>query len=300
MIKNTLIPRLRFQLRRACAVFACLIICAIRANELAIDQDQIPLPTKTTMMDTIRSQNLSPRELQILANTFYWSHRYKQAEVAALKSAKKNAVLAHNILFMTYNLEYAHDDRVATVFNECHEVWKNAHMMKNAQNACVGILSFKQEINDLANNVLTCMCTDSLNALRNNKETVLDRAQQIDALQTRCAQETAQQMPALQAFYADLESQDLNVAYPSIQNVQKNIQNLTYKHFVAAHTLHDMHADITITMEDLFAQEFLEWYRFIYSLMEERKLLDTPFGTIMCDQNGLIEEECRTQLPRIQ
>ncbi len=281
--------------------FLCTTLFAIHAEEVTLlESVEQSLPTKTIMMDTVRSQNFTPRELQILANAFYWSHRYKQAEVAAIQAAKKNAVLAHNILFMTYNLEYAHDERVAAIFNECHEAWKNAHMMKNAQDACVGILTFKQEINDLANNVLTCICADALNALLQNKEIVFNRAQQIEALQTRCTQETAQHIPALQAFYADLESQDLNRAYSSIQNVQKNIQSLTYKHFTAAHTLHDMRADITITMEDFFAQEFLEWYRFVYSLMEDRALLDTPFGTIMCDQNGLIEEECRTQLPRIQ
>ena len=284
--------------------FLCTTLFTIHAEEVTLNELNEPVeqgqPTKAIMMDAIRAQNLNPRELQILANAFYWSHRYKQAEVAALKAAKKNAVLAHNILFMTYNLEYAHDDRAAAVFNECHEVWKNAHMMKNAQDACVGILTFKQEINDLANDVLTCMCVDAINALIKNKEVVLNRTQQIEALQTRCAQETAQHIPAIQAFYADLESHDLNVAYSSIQNVQRCIQSLTNKHFAAAHTLHDMRADITITIEDFFAQEFLEWYRFIYSLMEERALLDTSFGTIMCDQNGLIEEECRTQLPRIK
>lgn len=282
-----------------CALL-CTTLFLLHAEESPLNDmgHQSHSTAKDPIFDAITSQDLSPRDLQMLANAFYWSYRSKKASVDAIVAAKKNTLLAHNILFMTYNLEYAHDERVAALFNEHYTTWKNAHMMKNAQNACVGILTFKQEINDIANDILNCMCVDAMNALLRNKEIIFERAQQLDTLQSQCTQETSQHIPALQALYADIESQDINAIYPAIQNVQKNIQRLMHNHLTAAHTLHDIRTDIIVDMEKFFAQEFLGWYQFIYILMEERGLLDTPFGTIMCDANGLIEEESRPPLPR--
>lgn len=279
MIKKSLLP-----------IFACLMIFAVRANDLAIDQDQAPLPTKEEIIAALSVDDFNPRSLQMLANAFYWSHEFKKTGIAALQASKKNALLAGNILLITHNQEFAADDRVLKAMTEFHKTWKHAHEMQNAQNACVGILSFKEDINEIANIILTIICTDSLTDLADKKEAVLAHAQKLNHRQH---EETC--LATLEEFYAAVDTHNIDTVYPALRNAKKSIIDRTRTHLSAAHTLNAINSDLVETIETHFTQALAEWYGTVYTIMSNRGLLDGQYGMIMCDQNGLIEEDQRTQ-----
>jgi|GEM_PF-5020765 hypothetical protein len=272
-------------------VFACLTIYTLRANDLAIQQDQAPFPTKEEIVAALSVDDFNPRSLQILANAFYWSYEFKKAGIAALQTSKKNALLASNILLTTHNQEFASDERVLKAMIEFHKTWQYAHEMQRAQNACVGILSFKQDINEVANIILTTICTDSLSVLANKKQSVLAYAQKLNqfAQDSNCT-------AILEEFYTAVDSHDINTVYPALRNTKKNIIDSTRIHLSAAHALNTINTDIVETIETHFAQALFDWYQIVYTIMSNRGLLDTQYGMIMCDQNGLIEVDQRTQL----
>jgi hypothetical protein len=276
-------------------VVACAVLFSIRADTISNNVDQQTIPTKDQILTTLTSPNLNPRTLQTLATAFYWSYQSKRTCVKAIYAAKRNMLLADNILLKSYNLEYAHDERVLSIFKELHQTWQTAHQMQRALNACVGIVTFKEEINDLANAILTRMCSDAAATLLEKKEAVLERAQQRTATCAKNGDLEAQFVPKIEAFYTALESQNLEMISPSMRTMNNYISNLMHTHFTATHTLHDIRTDIMSLIDDVFAQEFLGWYRAIYATMEERELLDTSFGTIICDHTGLIDEANRTQ-----
>jgi len=284
MIKKILTP-----------LFACLMFCALHAEELIIDQDQAPLPTKEEIIAKLSVDDFNPRSLQILANAFYWSYEFKKAGIAALQACKKNALLSHNILLMTHNQEFAHDERVSKTFNEFYKTWKHAYDMQNAQNSCVGILSFKQDINEIANIILTMICTDALTCVADKKQTVIAHAEKLNPLQPQCSQEASHCMTTLQEFYTAVDSHDINMVHPALLNLRKQMHDRIHKHLATAHTMNDIRTDVIVTIETHFTQALFDWYQIVYTIMNNRGLLDTSFGTIMCDQNGLIEEDQRNQ-----
>lgn len=279
MIKKTLLP-----------LFACLMIFAVRADDITIEQEQAPLPTKEEIITALSGDDLHPRSLQMLANAFYWSHEFKKAGVAALQASKKNALLASNILLITHNQEFASDERVLKAMTDFHKTWKHAHEMQNAQNACVGILSFKQDINEIANVILTLICTDSLTDLADKKESVLARAEKIDL---RAHDENF--LSTLQEFYTAVDTHNIDTVYPALRDTKKSLIDRTRNHLSAAHALNTINSDIVETIETHFTQALAEWYGTVYAIMRDRGLLDGQYGMIMCDQNGLIEEDQRTQ-----
>jgi hypothetical protein len=283
MIKKTLLP-----------LFACLMIFAVRADDLIIDQEQAPLPTKEEIITALSGDDFNPRSLQMLANAFYWSHEFKKAGIAALQASKKNALLASNILLITHNQEFASDERVLKAMTEFHKTWKHAHEMQNAQNACVGILSFKGDINEIANVILTLICTDSLTDLADRKEAVLAHAQKLDQ---RPHEENL--LNTLQEFYAAVDTHNLDTVYPALRDTKKTIIDRTRNHLSAAHAINAINTEIVETIETHFTHALAEWYQTVYTIMSNRGLLDGQYGMIMCDQNGLIEEDQRTQqLPK--
>lgn len=272
-------------------LLACLLSCALRANDLAIEQDQAPLPTKEEIVAALSVDDFNPRSLQMLANAFYWSYEFKKAGISALEASKKNALLAGNILLTTHNQEFASDERVLKAMTEFHKTWKHAQEMQRAQNSCVGILSFKQDINEIANIILTTICTDSLPVLATKKQPVLAYAQKIN----QSAQESSC-TAILEEFYTAVDSHDINTVYPALRNAKKNILESTRIHLSAAHALNTINTDIVETIETHFTQALFDWYQIVYTIMSNRGLLDTQYGMIMCDQNGLIEVDQRTQL----
>ena len=60
--------------------------------------------------------------------------------------------------------------------------------------------------------------------------------------------------------------------------------------------MNSINSDIVETIEAHFTQALAEWYGTVYTIMSNRDLLGTQYGMIMCNQNGLIEEDQRTQL----
>lgn len=275
---------------------ACLLFCAIQANELELIQEQAPLPTKEQIITMLSADDFNPRSLQILANTFYWSYEFKKAALSALQASRKNTLFAHNILFLTHGQEFASDDRILKTFNDFHKTWKHAHEMQKAQNACVGILTFKQDINDIANVILTLICTDSLTALKDKQPAILAHAEKLNPLQPQCSQEATHCMTALQDFYTAVDSHDLNTVYTALGSTKKMFQDRIQKHLSTAHAMNDINTSIVTTIETHVAQALFDWYQIIYAIMENRGLLNTQYGMVMCDQHGLIEEEQRTQL----